>query len=126
MGNMKKTKHRLRIVYEKIGSVFGEYGEEIVNPYYDGLVNFDIYLDPNILNAIKVSDWGSEEEINLWKNDLDKQGKLIKKIIEDYLNINETMYTYYVGVDDISLYLSFTTNNDYIKWNRQRILNDIL
>lgn len=122
----KKTKHRLRIVYEKLGSVFGDYGEEIENPYYDGLINFDIYLNPNILNSIKVSDWGSQEQINIWKNELDKQGQLIKMIIEGFLDIDETMYTYYVGVDDISLYLSFTTKNDYIRWNRQRILNNIL
>ncbi len=123
---MKETKHRLRIVYERLESAFGEHGEEIINPYYDGLVNFDIFIDPEILNEIRLSNWGDTEEVKLWKDKLGDRGQTIKKHIEKYLEIDESMYEYFVGIDDVSLYHSFVTEEDYIRWSRERTLDNIL
>lgn len=121
-----KTKHRLRIVYEKLDFAFKEPENNVLNPYYDGLVNFDIYLDPNLLNRIQLSNWGDKEDVKVWKKHLNEQGQSIKKIIEEFLKIDDRMYSYYVGIDNVSLYLSFNTKKDFNQWNRNRIIDNIL
>ena len=122
----KSNKHRLRIVYEKLESAFDDPTPEVINPYYEGLVNLDIYLDPKVLNTISLTSWSSSDDVEKWKNSLDKQGQIIKKVIEAQLDINEKMYTYFVGVDNVSLYLSFTTKKDFQRWNRGRIIDNLL
>lgn len=106
----KTKKHRFRVVYEKLESAFDDPTPEVTNTYYEGLVNLEIHLDPKILNKINLTDWGNEGDIEQWKNALDKQGQVIKKVIEAQLNINEEkIFIITMVIMYILIYVNFVT-----------------
>lgn len=122
----KKSKYRLRIVYEKLESAFDEPDGITPNPYYDGLVNFELLLENKIFKGIDLANCSNKTEVNKWKNRLNKQGRVIKGLIEEFLKISDKEYNYFIGFDSQSLYLSFKTKSEFNRWNRSRIIDDIL